>query len=91
MQSYRTRDAKSIHANADNPRKHAPVSFFDLRQDPLEKKNLAAENLPLMADLEQMLASMITQTRSCEKPLESKPVMSDEAKESLGGLGYLGK
>jgi phosphoglycerol transferase MdoB-like AlkP superfamily enzyme len=37
------------------------LSFFDLKSDPLQKKNLVSENLPLMKKMEQFLKAYIQQ------------------------------
>jgi hypothetical protein len=65
------------------------IHLFDLEQDPLEKTNIAATNLKIVAKLEYQLCEL----RNTLKQRFDKGIMSDEetkkVEEELKKLGYV--
>ena len=90
MQSARTRDAKIIRANADNPRGHQPCEFYRLDQDPLERTPLECGAETGHAPLAELLDNMLAFTKGNTAEPSVAPRISDEQREQLKGLGYLG-
>jgi len=89
LQSVRTRTEKIIHANPDNPRKHAAREFYDLTADPGEKNNLAESGGPRVEGVETLLDGMIAFIKTgAAKPAAT--VISEEQKQQLDSLGYMG-
>lgn len=90
LQAVRSTEVKLIRANPDNPRNLAPAEFYDLRQDPKEKNNLAGQNDPSEANLQKVLDDM----QAFIKLNAAEPVLLQgtpkELKEQLEALGYLG-
>lgn len=90
LQSVRTHDTKMIHANEDNPRKHAPKELYDLKQDPKEQSNLVGKGNPQEAELENLVTDMKAKAADCSTASASVSSFSSDQKEQLESLGYLG-
>jgi arylsulfatase len=90
LQSARTRDAKVIHANPDNPRGRAPVEYYDLAKDPSERTNLAGTGIPRETALSKLIGDMLGFIQGHAAEPRNAAAISSEQRDQLQGLGYLG-
>jgi len=90
LQSVRMREDKLIKANEGNHRKLKPLEYYDLVNDPLEKSDALADNLPRSEELERLMESM--QTSILEGSAEPSIVsdISSDVQDQLDALGYGG-
>ena len=88
LESIRTADWKLIVANADNHRGLAPIELYDMRRDPGETKNLAAEQPDRVAELKAQLEGL--KLFSARSAVSGETGELDAAtEEKLRALGYI--
>lgn len=91
LKAVRSKEMKLIHANPDNVSHLAPVEFYDLANDPKEKKNVA--DAPEYGERKTALEQVLEEYQRVVKENAAEPSgaapASSELNEQLKSLGYL--
>lgn len=70
---------------------HAPTpELYDLRRDPGEMRNIAAEHPDRVAKMREQLATLITESSTIVADAERAAQLDAEATRKLAALGYVG-
>ncbi len=80
----RTSEYKYLRSR-DDPKKN--VRLFDLKNDPLEEKNIAEENIDIVKKMEDVLSQFTMHSSGDGKILSDEEIK--KAKETLLRLGYI--
>jgi len=88
IQAVRTGGIKVIRTNEDNSRKLPALQVFDMQKDTEEKNNIADD--PRRDPVQLTLDSMINMSINCAPAPAQKAAISEELKDQLEGVGYLG-
>lgn len=88
IQAVRTNDLKVIRTNEDNSRKFPALQVFDMQKDTGEKNNIAED--PRREPVQLTLDAMINMSINCAPAPTQKAAISQELKDQLEGVGYLG-
>lgn len=88
LESVRTADWKLVTANEGNPRGLDTVALYDLRADPGELRNIAADNPEQVAKLKSDLEALRGMAGASAVSGETGEI-DDAAAERLRALGYM--